>query len=166
MGRRITTTQVLDLLAGAGRPVKAGTWRSYVAREQAPAPVERVGREPLWDEDEVKAWIAGRPGRGARTDRRKHMITTEYGTWANATGTATVEDYVATALGEHGDDFDAEAIAADLRAAVNEALPDGVALAGNLFFGPYDTPAEERPNLREVVEGVDFWEIVARHDKS
>lgn len=46
--------------------VAASTWRGYVARGQAPAPKRRVGRTPVWDAAEVRAWT--RPGRGARTD--------------------------------------------------------------------------------------------------
>jgi hypothetical protein len=167
MGREITTAEVLDLLASLGTPVKAPTWRAYVARGQAPAAVRRVGREPLYDEDEVRRWSAGRPGQGARTDRRKHVITTEYGTWGDVgESTVTVEEYVAGALGEHGEGYDVAALAADFRKAVNEALPEGVTLNGNLFFGPHDVAAEDRPDLREVVDSVDFWEIAGRHDRA
>ena len=67
----ITTAEVLELLASAGQPVTAGTWRGYVARGQAPSAVRRIGREPLYDEDTIRAWIAARPGQGARTDRRR-----------------------------------------------------------------------------------------------
>lgn len=145
-GQRLyTTAQLAEALGIAPQTVRV-RWH----RRQIPDPhLYLDGRTPLWT-----------------LPKEHHMITTEYGTWANATGAATVEDYVATALGEHGDDFDADAIAADFRDAVDEALPDGVTLAGNLFLGPHDTPAEERPDLREAVESVDFWEIVARHDKS
>lgn len=41
-----------------------GTWRSYTARGQAPSPVRHVGRTPVWDADQVRAWAATRPGRG------------------------------------------------------------------------------------------------------
>nr|WP_235681370.1 hypothetical protein [Tomitella gaofuii] len=50
--------------------VTASTWSAYVNRHRAPQPIEYVGRTPLWDADEVRAWHAGRPGQGARTDRR------------------------------------------------------------------------------------------------
>jgi hypothetical protein len=95
------------------------------------------------------------------------VITTEYGTWGDVGGsTVTVEDYIAVALGEHGEGFDVEAIASDFRKAVNEALPEGVSLNGNLFFGPHGVAAEDRPDLRETVDSVDFWEIAVRHDRA
>lgn len=47
--------------------VKPATWRSYVARGQAPQPSRRVGATPVWDPAVVMNWP--RPGQGARTDR-------------------------------------------------------------------------------------------------
>jgi hypothetical protein len=49
-----------------GRPVAAGTWRGYVSRDGAPAPVRRRGRTPLWDPDQVRAWDALRRGQSWR----------------------------------------------------------------------------------------------------
>jgi hypothetical protein len=46
--------------------VAASTWRAYVARGQAPAPVgysPRSGRR-VWDAQVVRTWLAARPGRG------------------------------------------------------------------------------------------------------
>lgn len=100
------------------------------------------------------------------------MITnTSYGTWYNHQGhELTVEESVAVALTDYADDYDTDAIASDWRDAINEALPDQVALAGNDFLGPYyeeDFTWEggaEGLNIREIIEGVDFWEIAARHE--
>jgi len=61
-----TREQVLAYLAEAGMPVAADTWSGYVSRGQAPAPARRVGRTPLWDPAEVRAWQAARRGRGWR----------------------------------------------------------------------------------------------------
>lgn len=47
-----------------GRTIAASTWRSYVAREQAPAPVRRIARQPLFDPADIDSWIDNRPGRG------------------------------------------------------------------------------------------------------
>lgn len=54
--------------------ISAATWRSYVARWQAPRPagtammvgptLKRVMARPYWDPDEVRAWFAARPGKG------------------------------------------------------------------------------------------------------
>lgn len=48
--------------------IKPDTWSGYVTRGQAPRPSRRIGRTPLWDVDTVRTY--GRPGPGARTDRR------------------------------------------------------------------------------------------------
>lgn len=54
---RMTSVQVLAVLRGAGRPIEASTWRAYVKRGQAPAPIEYVGRTPVWSAEEIAAWI-------------------------------------------------------------------------------------------------------------
>jgi hypothetical protein len=101
--------------------------------------------------------------------------TTIYGTW-----TTRVEPYSATfstsvyeALGDYADECDIDAIEADYRNAINEALPDGVSLCGSEFIGPayadfdgYPTDEYGRLDIRAIVESVDFWEIVAKHDTS
>jgi hypothetical protein len=38
------------------RHINPGTWRAYVARDQAPAAVRRVGREGLWSPADIDAW--------------------------------------------------------------------------------------------------------------
>lgn len=54
---RLTVRGVLDRLATLhGRHIGPTTWRSYVARDQAPKPVGKVGRESLWDPEDVDAW--------------------------------------------------------------------------------------------------------------
>ncbi|MDP3889838.1 AlpA family transcriptional regulator [Nocardioides sp.] len=65
MGSEITSDQAAAIVG-----VNRDTWFGYVAREQAPKPVRRIGRTPLWDEDEVKTWHQNRPGKGARTTDR------------------------------------------------------------------------------------------------
>ncbi len=59
MGREITSGEVVELTGVARK-----TFSGYVARGQAPKPIRHVGRTPVWDEDEIKAWQANRPGRG------------------------------------------------------------------------------------------------------
>lgn len=79
--RRAGAAGLVDALAGLGVPgvgyrltaaqaaaragVGAGTWRAYVARDQAPA-----STGDGWLSSEVDEWIARRPGRGSRTDLR------------------------------------------------------------------------------------------------
>jgi len=95
--------------------------------------------------------------------------TTSYGTWTNHANhlTAGVEHSVVEALGDFGADYDIDGIVADYRAAINAALPDSVTLSGDEFIGPaYDADHDWDGdlNITEIVEGVDFWGIVARHD--
>lgn len=69
---RLTSQECIDLImAESGTEISASTWRSYVARGQAPAPVEKIGRTPLWKRGEVIEWANNRPGQGARTDVQK-----------------------------------------------------------------------------------------------
>lgn len=53
--------------------IKPSTWRAYVARGQAPKPTgydPTTGRR-VWDDAQIAAWAATRPGQGARTDRTR-----------------------------------------------------------------------------------------------
>lgn len=53
--------------AAARAGVTAATWRSYVARDQAPKPDEhdRWGH-PMWSPETIDTWLAARRGRGWR----------------------------------------------------------------------------------------------------
>jgi len=53
--------------------VKVRTWHGYVAKGQAPKPLRRVGRTPVWSAEQVRNWE--RPGQGARTDITKSRET-------------------------------------------------------------------------------------------
>lgn len=46
--------------------VKPPTWRAYVKRGQAPAPLRRFGRTPIWDATTVRQWKEERPGQGRK----------------------------------------------------------------------------------------------------
>lgn len=46
--------------------ISPDTFSAYVARGQAPRPTQKIGRTPLWDEDEISQWAASRPGRPGR----------------------------------------------------------------------------------------------------
>jgi len=101
--------------------------------------------------------------------------TTDYGSWYNHAGAPTVESYVADAC-DGGDAEWAEQmektgafdrIADDFRTAVNEALPDRVALCGDEFIGPaYDEDCtwDGDLDIAEIINDVDFWAIVEKHD--
>lgn len=114
------------------------------------------------------------------------MVTnTSYGTWCNTVdrhasnpGTTIVES-----LGSYGDEYDVDGIEAAYRDAINEALPDSVALAGDEFIGPaYDKdcdwtgyPTSEVPegmedqyegglDIKAIIDSVDLWEIIPRFE--
>jgi predicted DNA-binding transcriptional regulator AlpA len=65
MGREITSDEAAEI-AGVARK----TFSGYVARGQAPKPVRHIGRTPVWDEDDMRAWMNNRPGHGARDTAR------------------------------------------------------------------------------------------------
>lgn len=68
-GRQWIDTTEAARLAG----IKPDTLRHYVRTGHAPAPT-RFGRSLMWDADEIRQWIATRPGQGARTDLRPHRV--------------------------------------------------------------------------------------------
>lgn len=71
LSAELSLSEVLALVEEkSGKPLARSTWRSYVARGQAPAPVRYIGREPLYSTEAIAQWIEQRPGRGARTDLR------------------------------------------------------------------------------------------------
>jgi hypothetical protein len=59
--------------AAARVGLKPATWRAYVARGQAPEPDgrEEVSGTPWWWPTTLDAWMALRPGPGARTDLKR-----------------------------------------------------------------------------------------------
>lgn len=102
--------------------------------------------------------------------------TTTYGNWNNRveSGDLTVEQSITVALGDFAHEYDADAIAADYRAAINDALPEGISLNGDEFYGPYyrdevnlggyPTDEDDRLDIKAIVDGIDFWEIAAKHE--
>jgi len=104
-----------------------------------------------------------------------NLETTSYGTWNNRVDprALTVEQTIYETLGGYADEYDIDAIAADYRAAINEALPEGVALAGDEFIGPYydkdatwgpELEKDGRLDIKAIVGSVDLWAIVAKHE--
>lgn len=107
-----------------------------------------------------------------------YVTTTGYGTWGNHIDdvSAGLADDIRNALGDSVDDFDVEAIEDDWREAINAALPPNVTLTGDEFIGPaYDKDKEfdgypveggefsESLDIKAIVESVDLWVIVERH---
>lgn len=111
--------------------------------------------------------------------KEKHTMTTttEYGTWNNHgdRSALTVEDTVTSYIG--GGDSEwvercettgaLENMVAAYRTAINNALPNGVSLAGDNFYGPYyetDQDWDGELDIAEIITGIDLGAIVAEHD--
>ncbi|MFE6189142.1 hypothetical protein ACFQ6U_32435 [Streptomyces sp. NPDC056465] len=62
--RRISSVSTAGAAAILG--IEAKTWSGYVARGQAPAPDDHIGREPVWHLSTVLGHITARPGRPGR----------------------------------------------------------------------------------------------------
>ncbi|MEV0732338.1 hypothetical protein [Polymorphospora sp. NPDC050346] len=102
--------------------------------------------------------------------------TTTYGNWTTVVDrfSAGFEHGITEALGDHGGDFDIAAIAADYHQAINEALPPGVTLNGDEFYGPahaadqqfagYPHNEHGELDIKAIIDSIDFWAIVAKHD--
>lgn len=90
----------------------------------------------------------------------------DYGTWVNIMGVLSVLADVTTSLGDFADHYDVDALVDAYRAAVNSALPDGVTLNGDHFYGPYPVPEGlGKDTLRNAVQSVDFWTLAERFDR-
>jgi hypothetical protein len=106
------------------------------------------------------------------------MTGLQMGSWASriAHGGVSIDWEVAAALDDElvslGLDDEVsqdtvDAVCAAYRAAINAALPPGVTLAGNEFYGTveaddyqgYPTDEDGRLDLNEIVASVDFWAI-------
>lgn len=105
------------------------------------------------------------------------VTTTSYGTWNNHGDkyNTSVEASVTDAI--NGGDADwrervdstgaFDSIVADYRQAINDALPDSVSLCGDEFIGPYyddDCGWEGELNISELIEEIDLFAIVEKHD--
>lgn len=88
------------------------------------------------------------------------MTTTRcYGNWTNRVSpyNSTLEAEVAQALDTYEPtEAVLDAVCAAYREAINAALPPGVVLAGNEFYGPADA---ECPPLDVILDGIDFWAL-------
>lgn len=101
-----------------------------------------------------------------------------YGTWTTKVDGFNVS-LEATALNRFSadgvDGYDYAAVVTEYRAAINDALPDSVALVGKEFIGPFTTDEDEfqdypkdafgQLDFKAIVDTVDFWAIVAKHRK-
>lgn len=106
-------------------------------------------------------------------------VTTSYGTWVNHGDSSNVSVEASIADAINGGDSDwrermetsgaLDRIAADYRDAIDDALPEGISIAGNDFIGlhhtdPHYTDAIGDFDISAAVQGVDLWKIIEKHD--
>lgn len=101
--------------------------------------------------------------------------TTSYGTWANVYGgPLTIRDEIDEALDDVPDEYaPSDEIALAYENAVNQALPPGVILVGDEFYGPaypdegefdrYPCDEDGALDLAAIVQSINVWEIIERH---
>lgn len=159
-GQRLYTTAQLAAELG----ITPEAVRVRLHRQQAQPYTRLDGRTPLWTLP--------------KENNMAPSTTTSYGTWNNRVEhySANLATTVVEALGDYGDDYDVDALTAAYRDAINAALPDSVTLAGDEFIGPHRPDADEwdgyptdehgQLDIKAIVDGVDFWEIAEKHDKS
>lgn len=103
------------------------------------------------------------------------MTTTKvYGYWYDFTGyNTTVEGDVATFVAAYSDEWRERIVAEGhfakmveaYREAINDALPKGVCLAGNVIYGPArDADKYSRRDIAEIIDSVDLGAIVEKYD--
>ena len=102
----------------------------------------------------------------ARHKANTAVTTTEYGVWDTAIpGGATLRAGLLAFLGDAAATTDVDAVEADYRAAINQALaPIGVTLAGDMLYGPHPRTMA-LAEITAIIEDIDLGEIVARHDE-
>lgn len=100
--------------------------------------------------------------------------TTTFGSWVNIQPTGAgmgPEAYVAESLGDYANDYDIEAITAELLAALQTRLPAGLNILGNgELVGPASGPEHNAlpedvcRHVGELLAEIDLQDIAGRHD--
>lgn len=103
--------------------------------------------------------------------------TTDFGTWNNHGDSSELTLEATVLMAINGGDSEwrermetsgaLEKIAAEYRAAINEALPEGVSLCGDQFYGPYydeDRAWDGELDISEIIGGIDLFALVSKYD--
>lgn len=129
-----------------------------------------LARHPAGGVD--RAAVLARMAMLAASSPTQRQPTSSYGSWNR-----NVSDHSATLLGQVEDALNGEftddevaAIAQAYRDAINDALPAGVSLCGDEFYGPaveldtagYPVDEDGRLDIAAIIDSVDFWGIVER----
>lgn len=91
--------------------------------------------------------------------------TTEYGAWGDHGMFGEVRADVAEFLGEFVGDYDLDGLVMAYQDAITDALPDGVALRGNDFYGPWPRPDDYREVIAAVIDSVDLAALAGQYEK-
>lgn len=169
---RLPARQQLEVLADIAATVPA-----LVAQERVRVvgrTVERHAAERPWGAQSRAAaelgLTRGRVGQLWAEYKAHNMTTTSYGSFignvADPGPAGNMRDYVAGALGDYAGSFDVDAIVAEYRDAINDALDGtGITLAGDEFYGPHPRPENVAEIVADAIGEVDFWAIAEKHDQ-
>jgi hypothetical protein len=92
--------------------------------------------------------------------------TTEYGTWANHDKShLEPRDTILDFLGDFADEFDVDSLVLAYADAINEQLPEGVALRGSNFYGPYPHIDGYFEAIDEAIEAVDLSKLAEQYER-
>jgi hypothetical protein len=82
-----------------------------------------------------------------------------YGTWRKWTGESTVEETVKIVSDYYQHELRFEDLCADVRTAINEALPEGFELRENELFGPAGYSKNLHSQIADAIFSVDIAEL-------
>jgi len=106
-------------------------------------------------------------------------ITTSYGTWVNHGDSYNVSVEASIADAISGGDRDwrermetsgaLDRIASDYRDAIDNALPEGISIAGDEFIGLHHTDPDYTDeigdfDIAEAIKDIDLFAIIQKHD--
>lgn len=93
--------------------------------------------------------------------------TTDYGTWNGHNGGAETGVYetVFAYLGEFAGEYEITPLVEAFRGAVQKALPEGVTIHGDYFYGPWPLDREKLADIGPAIESVDLAALVSEFEK-
>lgn len=92
--------------------------------------------------------------------------TTEYGYWADHSKQHTeLRDDVIDFLGGQTHEFDVDGLVEAYEDAINEALPEDIALRGRNFYGPFPRREGSYDEIHAAIDSVDLGALAERHER-
>lgn len=114
-------------------------------------------------------WYMREPGAELpqRPKEQAMTTTTNYGYWADHSGVHTdPRDDVLDFLGEYAADYDIDGLVDAYQDAINQQLPDDIALRGRDFFGPYPRREGFEHEIRTAIESVNLSDLAEKYDRT